>query len=207
MKIIPIKYANSTLPESMVFDGGNSQIKRAIIFQLLLVKDGERIVLIDAGCETMPGFVMENFIGPVNALKNINILPEDITDLILTHSHHDHIECTKYFKKARIHIQNDEYEDGKNYIPPEMELNKFSEEYRLCENIRILKIGGHSKGSCVVEIKKGDKIYVFAGDECYSRECLTRQRATGCSVCPPKSLEFIRKYADSRYSVILAHDN
>lgn len=60
---------------------------------------------------------MKNFIGTIKALYNINILPEDITDVIITLSHHDHIECVKYFKNSIIHIEKDEYEIGKNIFP------------------------------------------------------------------------------------------
>lgn len=50
----------------------------------------------------MPVFVMRDFIGTVQALKNINITPDWITDVVITHSHHDHIECVKYFKNIAI---------------------------------------------------------------------------------------------------------
>ena len=111
--IIPIDYGNSVLPESMIFENGAENKFRPIIFRIYLLKTENRFILVDAGCETMPGFDMREFIGPVNALNNIGISPEEITDVIITHAHHDHIECVKYFKNAAIYIQKDEYEAGK----------------------------------------------------------------------------------------------
>ena len=172
MQIIPIKYGKSTLPESAVFLNSREATPCEIVFKIYLVKIDCALVLIDAGCETMPGFEMRNFIGAVAALKNINVEPEQITDVILTHSHHDHIECVKYFKNALVHIQREEYESARAYIPENMRLNIFMEEYMLYNAIKIKRIGGHTSGSCIVEIADGDKIFVFAGDECYTRECL-----------------------------------
>ena len=93
MQIIPIEYGNSVLSEEMIFINGDKNIFREIVFKVFLIKIDKKFILVDAGCETMPGFAMKNFIGPIKALENINISPNDITDVIITHSHHDHIEC------------------------------------------------------------------------------------------------------------------
>ena len=125
MKITTLDYAKSTLPESMIFPFGSKNKSRDIAFKVFLIKENEKLILVDAGCETMPGFDMVNFIGPVTALKSIGISPKEITDVIITHAHHDHIECVKYFENAVIHIQKDEFEYGKIYIPSNFNLNLF----------------------------------------------------------------------------------
>lgn len=206
MKIIPVKYGESTLPESMIFVCGNKNKVRDIVFMVYLLKTEDKLILIDAGCETMPGFIMENFTGPVKALEGMNISPSDITDVVITHSHHDHIECVKYFKNATIHIEESEYELGKSYIPDGFEINIFRERFSLCEGVEIIKIGGHSHGSCIVEISYGNKTAVITGDECYLRECLTKKIPTGSSVNPDASAAFIEKYSDSKYEILLCHD-
>ena len=205
--IIPIEYAKSVLPENMIFSGGNKEKNREIVFKVYLIKAENKMILIDVGCETMPGFDMKDFIGPLKALEKINIFPDMITDIIITHSHHDHIECVKYFENAVIHIQKDEYELGKKYIPDNFTVNTFKDEFYVCENIKIVKIGGHSIGSCVVEIKEDNKTYVISGDECYLRECLANKIPTGCSFNKEKSREFIEKYSDEKFDVLLCHDN
>lgn len=207
MQIIPVEYGKSVLSENMIFINGSEVKIREIVFKVYLIKTNEKIVLVDAGCETMPGFEMRDFVGTIQALKNINIVPNEITDVVITHAHHDHIECVKYFKNAVIHIQSDEYESGKGYIPDNFKINIFENEFFLCENLRIVKIGGHSKGSCVVEIKENDKIYIIAGDECYLRECLNEKVPTGSSFNQKASREFIEKYSNKKYTVLLCHDN
>ncbi len=206
MEIISVKYAESVLRESMVFKNGDNDKFRHIDFKLYLIQTNEKNILVDAGCETMPGFDMKNFIGPVKALGNINISTDDITDVIITHSHHDHIECVKYFDKAVVHIQSEELKHGKKYIPENFKLNIFDNEFSVCENVKIIKIGGHSEGSCIVEVKNNGTTYIICGDECYSRECLEKKIPTGSSVNSQKSKEFIERYSSDKYTVLLCHN-
>ena len=207
IEIIPLDYAKSVLPESWVLENGSEAKKLPIVFRVYLLKTENRLILVDAGCETMPGFDMKDFIGTVKALYNIGISPDEITDLVITHSHHDHIECAKYFKNAAVYIQRDEYEAGKGYLAENSNICTFDEEMQICAGVKAIKIGGHSKGSSIVEITNGDSISVIAGDECYMRDCLTKQIPTGMAYDREKSRYFIQKYGKGGYTVFLCHDN
>lgn len=206
LEIIPIEYGKSVLSENMIFKGGAEDKFRPIVFMIYLIKTQNRLILADAGCETMPGFEMCDFIGPVKALEKLDIKPEDITDVIITHAHHDHIECVSSFKNAAVYIQRDEYESGKGYLAEGMDIKLFNDEVQICYGVKAIKIGGHSKGSCVVEITDNGKKYIIAGDECYLRLCLDKKIPTGSSYCPEKSREFIEKYSGGEYTVMLCHD-
>ena len=76
----------------------------------------------------------------------------------------------------------------------------------ICDGIKAVKIGGHSKGSSIVEITDSDNKYIIAGDECYVRECLTKQIPTGVAYDLQKSRSFIQKYGRGEYTVLLCHD-
>ena len=206
IEIISIEYGKSVLTEDMIFYDGSKDRIRPIVFIVYLIKTENRTILVDAGCETMPGFKMHAFIGSVKALEKIGVNRNDVTDVIITHAHHDHIECVKYFTNATNHIEKDEYESGKKYIPDEIKINIFTDKLNICEDIMVLKIGGHSKGSCIVEVNKDNKTFVIAGDECYSRLCLTQKKYTGSSFNEIASKEFVLKYSDEKYTVLLCHD-
>lgn len=206
MKIIPVVYGRSVLPESMAFENGSKEKSVPIDFIVYYVETGDKKILIDAGCDTMPGFEMRDYIGPVRALERQGIRVEDITDVVITHAHHDHIEGVKHFAKSLIHIQKDEYEKGKKHLPEHVRVNPFDERFLLCDGVEIVKIGGHSKGSCIVELQGEDTCYVVSGDECYVRRCLDEQILTGVSCCPEKSRAFLEKYNDPRYTVLLCHE-
>lgn len=206
LKIIPVKYAESTLPESMVFCNGDKNKLFPIVFLVYLIITGKKKILVDAGCETMPGFDMKEFIGPVRALKCAGIQASEITDVIITHAHHDHIECVKYFENAVLHIQKEEYLNGKKYIPDDAHINVFKHECKITDDVKAIKIGGHSVGSCVVEVDKDNFVYVIAGDECYSRKCIENHIVTGCSYCLEKSAAFLEKYDKKKYKILCCHE-
>ena len=206
IEIIPVNYGKSVLAESMVFENGSEGKYRPILFRIFLLKNENRLVLVDAGCVTMPGFDMKEFIGPIKALQNIGVSPDEITDVIITHSHHDHIECVSCFKNAVIYIQKDEYEEGRDYFDEDLNILTFDEEMEISDGIRAVKIGGHSKGSSIVEVADDRKTYIIAGDECYVKECLDKQIPTGASYNPEKSCDFVKKYGNGEYTVLLCHD-
>lgn len=205
-EIIPIEYGNSVLGEDQIFRGGSTEKTCPIVFMVYLIKAEDKLILVDAGCETMPGFDMHDFVGPVAALEEYGIKADEITDVVITHAHHDHIECVKYFGNARIYIQRDEYENGKGYFVPNMNVILFDDEMSVCKDVKAVKIGGHSIGSCIVEIGGKDDWYIISGDECYQYECLEKKIPTGCSYCPEKSREFVEKYGNIKERVLLCHE-
>lgn len=204
--IIPVDYGKSSLPESWIYENGSDEKKIPIIFRVYLLKTENRLILVDAGCETMPGLDMRDFIGSVKALEKIGISPEKITDLIITHAHHDHIECAKYFKNAVVYIQRDEYEAGKEYLADRMNIRIFDEETEICDGVKAVKIGGHSKGSCIVEIVGAEKTSIISGDECYIRDCLVKRLPTNRAYNRENNLAFVKKYGGREYTVFLCHD-
>lgn len=206
LEILPIEYGKSVLAENYIFKDGAEDKIRPIVFMVYVIKTQSKLILVDAGCVTMPWFDMYDFIGAINALEKSGIKPQDITDLIITHAHHDHIECVSEFEHARIYIQQDEYESGKKYFKPGMNITTFDDEMQICPGVKAVKIGGHSKGSCIVEITDGQKKYIIAGDECYLQECIEKKIPTGSSCSPDKSRRFIEKYAGKEYTVLLCHD-
>lgn len=206
IRIYCLKYAESVLPERMVFCGGDREKKIPISFAIYLIRFCDRNILVDAGCDTMPGFAMKDFRSPADVLKQMGIAAGDITDVVITHAHHDHIEAIKHFSNAVVHISNAEYESGKSYIPNNRKVNIFEKEYCLAPQIKIIEYGGHSKGSAIVEIATAEAIYVIAGDECYTDANIERKICTGSFFNQEKAAAFVEKYNDKKYRVYTSHD-
>ncbi len=205
LELIPIVFGRSDIPESMAFENGAADRRLPIDFVLYYIRTEDRRILVDAGCDTLPGFELRDFIGPVKALRDHGIQPEEITDLIITHAHHDHIDGVRYFENATVYIQQDEYKQGQKYIPASLPVRLFEQELTLCDGVRMIRIGGHSVGSSVVEVVWQGKCYVVCGDECYVERCLTETIPTGTSCCPAKSREFVERYGNSEYTPLLCH--
>lgn len=199
-------YGETTLPESMVKVGGDCEKRYPIVFGLYHIRAGDRQILIDAGCDTMPGFEMRNFISPKEALKKMGVRAEEITDVVITHAHHDHIDGVRHFENATIHIQEDEYREGKAYIPEHFRVHTFQEGCVVARCVEVEKIGGHSKGSCIAKLTVRGRKVVFCGDECYLRLCLAQRIPTGTSYCPEVSRRFVETYSNPAYCTLLSHD-
>ena len=201
-----LKYAQSTLPERMVYADGDWEKRIPISFAIYCIRWGGRNILVDAGCDTMPGFEMEWLSSPADVLKEAGLTAKEITDVILTHAHHDHIDAVRHFENAVVHITNTEYEKGKSYIPERFSVNTFETELVISPELRAVLWGGHASGSAIVELKQGDTIHVFAGDECYTAANLTQGKPTGACANPEKAEAFIQVYSKKPYIVHTCHD-
>lgn len=205
-KLTVFKYGESTIGENHVFYGGKKDRIWPISFFLFLIEDGERKILVDTGCNELKGFYLSRFIRPVDLLNKYGLKTDEITDLIITHAHYDHIALLSEFKNAVVYIQEKEYERGKSFFGENQRVITFDTEVQITENVKAVCVGGHSIGSSVVEIEGNDEIYVIAGDEAYSRGCILRQIPTGACFNVENSKKFIKKYKDVKYTVLYSHD-
>ena len=206
MRLTALKYGETTLSEALVFRGGEKGRMLPISLTLYLIETEGRRILVDAGCDTMPGFALSHFCGPVAVLAQAGITPESVTDVILTHRHHDHAEGARHFPGARFWIQTQELPGCQKYLPAGAAVQVLEEEAALCPGVLIRRSGGHTVGSSVVEVTWDGQIYVICGDECYSHLCLEQSIPTGSSCCPERSEAFVARYRAPQYRVLLAHD-
>lgn len=206
MEITRITYGRTTLPESAVIPGGDGDKELPIILSVFLVRTQGRNILVDAGCEDLPGFVLTDFRPAAEALKTQGIKPREITDVIITHAHHDHAQSVKEFPHARIWVQAQEFNRAPHYFENNPHITTFREEATVAQGVRVVKIGGHTTGSSVVECQKDGGILVLCGDECYCRWNLEGRIPTASSKFPENSRAFIEKYTRQPYMCLLCHD-
>lgn len=201
-----LKYAESVLPESMAILDASKEKVIPISFAVYLIRIKNKNILVDVGCDTMPGFAMKRFYSPAFVLRQVGLSSYEITDVIITHAHHDHIEALPHFENAQIHITEEEYSNGEKYIPKNMPVNIFKDEILIDGQIKVIKWGGHSVGSAIVEITDKDAIHILAGDECYTDLNIKNKICTGTFYDKEKSIEFVEKYSNKKYRVHTCHD-
>lgn len=84
-----------------------------VVFMTWLLKGSNgRTVLVDAGFKRNSKFFsagITDFIRPDSSLAGMNIKPGDITDIIISHPHWDHIGCLELFPNARFWMQKKDY--------------------------------------------------------------------------------------------------
>src|SRR5258708_26793556 len=83
-------------------------------FSFILAQHGDRNVLVDTGfMQDDPNafprkFGIPTWISPVRMLSEMNLAPEAISDIFITHAHFDHMGSIAEFPNAQIYIQKTE---------------------------------------------------------------------------------------------------
>jgi Metallo-beta-lactamase superfamily len=100
-------------PLSNLVKGADPKRKIDLAMTLWVLKDpGGRTVLVDAGFyrqEFLKVFGAADFTRPDQALERLGIKPDEVTDVILTHMHSDHVDGADLFPNAQFWIQKEEY--------------------------------------------------------------------------------------------------
>lgn len=206
MKLTALQYGTTEIHEGMAFPDGDRQKKLPIALLFFLLEVGERKLLIDVGCDTMPGYPLYTFQSPVEVLEAYGVGREEITDVFLTHSHHDHADAVRYYPQATIHLHAAAVERAKRFLSDEAQLHPFEEEYCFADGVRFRYIGGHAAGSSIALITDAEKTLVLCGDECYLADNLRLEIPTGSCIDPEKSAAFVAEYRKACYQSILSHD-
>ena len=202
MKIVLFKYGECVYPVNRIFYGAESEEKIPMSFCFYMIQTDKKNILVDVGCDGMERYNFYAFRRPIELLAEYGLSPDDITDVIITHAHYDHIDDLGHYKKATVHIQEDEIPRAKPYLENRENVNIFKEEFSLDENITIKRYGGHTEGSCI--IFAGD--YVLCGDECYFTRNFEEKIPTGNTYSLEKSRAFVEEFANCEYKPLLFHD-
>jgi len=145
--------------------------------QPLLVKDGDRIVLIDTGAAGEMGTQ-----GKLMAsLKATGVEPGQVTDILISHYHGDHIGglVTKSgalaFPNATIHISAADWEVMEPYPEGEAlvaairpKVRPFMPAELLTPSITAVTLPGHTEGHTGFEIVSGESRLLYFGDAMHS---------------------------------------
>ena len=160
----------------------------------LLIEDGSRLILIDTGIGDKQSerffnhFHLNGEATLDSSLKQLGFSPEDITDVILTHLHFDHVggAVKKKEKGYKLTFPNAKYWSNKDHWdwainPNPRESASFLEENMLPiqksghlnfinkgdefgPNISFLMVNGHTESQMIPHIKYKGETIVFAAD-------------------------------------------
>jgi glyoxylase-like metal-dependent hydrolase (beta-lactamase superfamily II) len=146
--------------------GADPNEKLDIATIIWLIRGGGRTILFDTGYyRQTPGFDRfgtVDFVRPDEAVKLEGVQPDEVTDVIVSHIHWDHMGGISLFPKATIWIQKDEYQYylGGAYQPggkPGGELEDLLELLRRNVTGKVVLIDGDDR-----EILPGIHVYTGA---------------------------------------------
>jgi glyoxylase-like metal-dependent hydrolase (beta-lactamase superfamily II) len=167
-----------------------------------LIRGGGRTILLDSGFHRQKffkDFEIADFISPDEAVRQAGVAPADVTDVIVSHSHWDHIDGIDLFPNATIWIQKAEFEyySGAAWQPggdhggidPEDILELVGRNTRgqlrlvggdnveILPGIRAFTGARHTFASQYIRVE-GNPPFVLASDNCYLYENLRSHRAS-----------------------------
>jgi len=118
-----VRFAHVSYPVSSLVRGAERGRDIDIAFTVWVMRAGNRVVLLDAG------FYREKFIArwkPMDFVtsaeavqRGLGIAPQQVTDIVISHSHWDHVDGADLFSRATVWIQKEEYD---YYVGPQGEV-------------------------------------------------------------------------------------
>jgi glyoxylase-like metal-dependent hydrolase (beta-lactamase superfamily II) len=117
-EVYAVRFATATgYPTRFLVAGADSTRRSDLAFTVWLIRGGGRTVLMDAGFyrqKFIDRWKPVSFARPSEALAALGVKPGDVTDIIVSHIHWDHVDGADLFPNARVWLQREEYEHYTN---------------------------------------------------------------------------------------------
>jgi glyoxylase-like metal-dependent hydrolase (beta-lactamase superfamily II) len=111
--VYAVRYASIPFRVSGLIAGADTSRRLDIAMMVWLLKGpGNRNVVVDAGFhrpELVERWQPKGYMTPAAAVARAGVKPEDVTDVIISHVHWDHVGGVDLFPNARIWIQREEF--------------------------------------------------------------------------------------------------
>jgi len=140
-----------------------------------------RVVLVDVGTDALARggrhalrerWSIERAVPVTEALARVGLEPSEVTDVVLTHHHWDHVGALGRFDEARVHVHS---RDWPRVAARLREPVEESDRLRLVEGERadvapglsVRHAGAHTPGQLTVRVACGEREVVIVGDAAY----------------------------------------
>jgi len=116
-EVFVIEFARSKdQPVDSLIQGAHSAGVIDLPFSFVVARSDDRVVLVDTGFmkegigkEMGEKVAIPYWISPLTMLAALDIAPDDVTDIVLSHAHFDHMGSVSKFPNAQIYIQKREW--------------------------------------------------------------------------------------------------
>ncbi len=231
-----------TLWSRMISADDKNRIPMAMRCMVVKSKSTNRVYLIDNGCGNKFDEKMEKIYSLdydhsnlIDSLKDIDIVPEDITDMVFTHLHFDHSGGTtdydddgnlyEVFPNATYHVNKRHWETATN--PNDREkasfftenidpvknsgrLNLTDDGVTFEEEFKTAVMDGHTEGQQLPIFTDGKKTIIYAADLFPTYAHIPLPWIMGYDMKPLQTLdekkEFLKNAVDKKWYLFMEHD-
>ncbi len=232
-EVFALRYAHRQANRSDHFIGGDPHDgPMPMDYFIWLIRGDGRVVVVDCGfnAETAARRGRELMQTPAEVLALLEIDPDVVPDLVLTHLHYDHVGNLDLFPAARLHLQEPElhYAVGRHMkhkflraafeVEDVVQLIRLNYAGRVClhngvvalhPGITLIPAPGHSAGLQFVQVNTRRGMVVLASDASHFYENMETGRPFPIVVSTPDTLESygrVRAAAASPDHIIPGHD-
>jgi glyoxylase-like metal-dependent hydrolase (beta-lactamase superfamily II) len=234
MSIHELHYVRTgTVPgrEDLLYQGGDLQKVRQGPVYLFYIKFENGVVLVDSSFHLDDAKILgaeKNVTrklpeeDPLYALERVGIKPRDVSHLILTHAHFDHVGYVDAFSNAKIFVHRKElawvmalpkwavgygsfsldkiYKVRNQIIPIDIE------KYEVISGVETVYAGGHSAGSLAVIVSTKKGRVCLCGDNCFLYKTIEEKLPIGLTNNLYESMAFLEKLPSLGEVLIPGHD-
>lgn len=201
-------------------------------FFVWLVRSPEHVLLVDTGFNATTAATRQRELlrCPIEALSALGVSPSDVDDVVLTHLHYDHAGNLDKLPRARFHVQDAEldYATGRCMCHKSLRhayavedvvtlVRRVYEDrvvfhdgdHDLLPGVRLLKIGGHTKGLQALRVHTRRGWVVLASDASHYYENMEDQRPFPIVYNTADMLAgyaILREAAESSDHIVPGHD-
>jgi len=205
-EVVAIRFGTVTSSRSQLFYNyglyGEEDAVIAMDYFFWVIRNDRDVILVDTGFQAVVGRRRGRtpLIDPLAALAALGISKEQVSQIVITHLHYDHIGNLAAFPEAAITIQRREVDfwtspDAKHpqieylvepseieYVREEVETGRMrcvDGDSRITSGVRVELVGGHSPGQQIVIVDGARRPIVIASDALHFYEELERDMPFG----------------------------
>jgi glyoxylase-like metal-dependent hydrolase (beta-lactamase superfamily II) len=176
-EVIAVRYGSLVAPKSVFFHNFHLYEEEddevELQFWFWVLRDGEQVVLVDTGCDPAEGERRGDTVThPVELLAGIGIAPEDVSTVLVSHCHYDHIGNLHHFPGAEVVVPRIELEFWATPFSRRRHFAEYTEPRALehlfgirdrvrtiegeaepLPGVRSIEVGGHSPGQTMFQVE------------------------------------------------------
>lgn len=235
-EVLAVRYGTATMSATAAYHHyevlGQPDRPLELGYYVWLARNSHSTVLVDTGFSQSEGARRGRrmLIDPREALARLNVRPADVSHVIVTHAHFDHIGNLEQWPGALIAIQEDEVSFWESTVAEAPAIRAFADRHALSSlaaarragrvallggdatilpGISVRLVGGHTPGQqvVIVETEHGDVVIASDALHLYEEMALGLPFNVFCDLPGVhRAYSLLRRYQDAGALVIAGHD-